>query len=217
MNLPIGILVLLFGLLSWGIIVCVPQYLGAMQKSRRELFEVFTLAVATVVIHGYLVLPIESAVESSRAFSAEITKAREGKQLVYYNFGPDGDELKYLLNLPLEERFIGEYVIIREEESQPEQSEEQFLQTWVEKLIALFPEDVHTENPPLLPRYKIAEEYQALFEYPEDTFFLTREKYFNRTPEAIRNAFDVVVKGDLGHQECLVFRRKPGATMPELQ
>ena len=216
-NLPIGILVLLFGLLSWGIIVCVPQYLGAMQKSRRELFEVFTLAVATVVIHGYLVLPIESAVESSRAFSAEITKAREGKQLVYYNFGPDGDELKYLLNLPLEERFIGEYVIIREEESQPEQSEEQFLQTWVEKLIALFPEDIHTENPPLLPRYKIAEEYQALFEYPEDTFFLTREKYFNRTPEAIRNAFDVVVKGDLGHQECLVFRRKPGATMPELQ
>ena len=94
---------------------------------------------------------------------------------------------------------------------------ELFLQTWVEKLIALFPEDVHTENPPLLPRYKIAEEYQALFEYPEDTFFLTREKYFNRTPEAIRNAFDVVVKGDLGHQECLVFRRKPGATMPELQ
>ncbi|MCP3967948.1 MAG: hypothetical protein GY750_19260 [Lentisphaerae bacterium] len=74
------------------------------------------LFVAALTTAGFLVVkvmvvePIEQYLESSRAFVAKIETLRKGNDKVcFFELGPDGEELKYLVNIPESKHFMPVY------------------------------------------------------------------------------------------------------------
>ena len=176
-------------------------------KSKPSYREMVLLAVAActmVVIRAMIVMPVENAGESSRQFVADAEQSRRNARLHYYFLGPDGDELKYLVNLPAEKRFIGRYVIPPDPRQQPTDPEAP-ASRGVLKLIDYFPNDRQTV---FLPRYDIQDDIYALLQFPAEDCFLTRQERFDALPADLKKHFEVVAAGQLGHQDGVIFRRK---------
>ncbi|QSH41323.1 glycosyltransferase family 39 protein [Lentisphaerota bacterium ZTH] len=70
------------------------------------------LFVAALTTAGFLVLkimviePVEQFIESSRIFVAQIEKVRQNNESIcFFELGPDGEELKYLVNIKKDKQF----------------------------------------------------------------------------------------------------------------
>lgn len=57
--------------------------------------------------------------------------------------------------------------------------------------------------PPVKPDF--IQSPDALIEYPQPAYFITKSKYFGRIPEEIFRRITVLHRGRIGHRECVVF------------
>ncbi|MBN2643176.1 MAG: hypothetical protein JXR78_16095 [Victivallales bacterium] len=160
--------------------------------------------------------PVENHRENARDFSLKLDTLRGNDQLYFYRLGPDGDELKYLVNIPPERRFTGKYFSATEARVPTQAQQEQTItkpeekdsgrKRLVDRILALLPE--RHADAPLHPIFVFHGGFHEMLEAPAGTIFLAREKHFRTMPEKYREQFEELMTGSLGRRECVAFRRK---------
>ena len=206
---PVVLPAILFALFAASIVA----FLKNLKAEQRD-FTLVLIAVCTFAVIRILILePIDQSSQTARKFVAEVETLRQDKAKVcFFNMGPDGDEWKYMINIPLERRFIGEYFFPLADAAPAKQTAgtsktAELKEDALKKLIDMFPEDkrAYPPNRPLVIRY----DYAKMLTMPDDTIFLTRADYYEkRMPENMKPMYEVVIAGKMGHQECVAFRKK---------
>jgi 4-amino-4-deoxy-L-arabinose transferase-like glycosyltransferase len=200
-----SILLLLFA-------VSIVAFLKSLKAEQRD-FTLVAIAAATLAVIKILILePIDQSCESARKFIADVETARQDKaQVCFFKLGPDGDELKYLINVPLEKRFIGRYFFPSytppETVSNTKIPSADLKSSVFEAILRLCPEDKKT-YPPINPRYAISgcDKMPAM---PDNTIYITRTRYYEKDfPEELKPLYEIIVSGKMGHQQCAAFRKK---------
>ncbi len=156
-------------------------------RSDRALI-LFAAAVFTV-ISAQLVAPLDARLESSAQFAGKCEKyLRNGEKIYFFRLGPDGDELKLLVNLPPELRFAGKYIgagVGAGGYVRPAAGEYMF-------------EGVA---------------FSEMDKLPPDTLFLARSDKLDpiagkRDLEALKRRYDILESGKMGHCNYILFRKK---------
>lgn len=95
-----------YPLISISIIFLILSYASIVFSQRqknnkaRELALLTTGALTFLSLHLLLIEPVMQSLEGSRAFVSVVEKFRDGeKELVFYRIGPDGEDIKYMVNL----------------------------------------------------------------------------------------------------------------------
>jgi 4-amino-4-deoxy-L-arabinose transferase-like glycosyltransferase len=217
-KLPFFIPVMLFAVLSAAV-----WALAKDIKPEQRDFALLGIMVAVLTLLRLMTIePIEQYLEGSRKFVAEVEKVRQDNKVYFFNFGPDGDELKYQVNLGPDKMFVSEYIMAH---GKYVQKAKPFARPAVKAtplkytesqrkildfLLKIFPPKKGVKFPKINPRFVLYQDYDKLLCLPEGTIFITREKRFKRNiPDELKPKFEIVVKGKMGHKECVAFRLKP--------
>lgn len=108
-NLPFGFPVVAFAgsflILSYAAIFTVRKQ---SSETNSAFVKLALGALCILFLQISLIEPVEQSLEDWGPFARTVERARCGRELVFYDMGPDGDELKYLVNLstPFQPRFI---------------------------------------------------------------------------------------------------------------
>ena len=208
---PIVLPAILFSLFA----VSIVAFLKNLKTEQRD-FTLVAIAVCTFAVIRILILePIDQSSQTARKFVNEVEMLRQDKTKVcFFNMGPDGDEWKYMINIPLKKRFIGEYFFtfieaapVKETSGKTSKTAE-LKQDALKTLINMCPEDkrVYPAIRPLIVR----SDCDKMLTMPDDTIYLTRADYYEkRLPEKLKPMYEVVISGKMGHQQCVAFRKKP--------
>lgn len=209
--------IVLPGILFTLFAVSIVAFLKSLKSEQRD-FTLVAIAAATLAVIKILILePIDQYYESSREFVAAVETVRQDKtQICYFNLGTDGDELKYLINIPLEKRFIGRYFYSAyTPAAQPEKPPQNLKTAVFEKIMSLCPEDKKT-YPKIEPRY-IRSGCDKMLTMPDSTIYLTRAEYYEKTfPAELKPLYEIIVSGKMGHQQFVAFRKKLDKTVEKV-
>jgi hypothetical protein len=232
-GLPFVIPLLIFASLCW----CSRRFYRQADAAEQKDFAALLLAALTMATIFIMIIPrIEQKLESSSEFVAATEQVRGDGKICFFNFGPDGDDLKYIINLPLSKRFVGEYLKVdfyqektkskAVEKQKPDslerlasvssKAEEKQKSGSLERLVAALSQAIldslppnSKQFPPIRPRFIILTGEAALAAMPANTVFITREKQFKNMPESVISQFTVIATGKMGHQKCIAFKKKP--------
>ncbi len=188
-------------------------FLKSLKAEQRD-FTLVAIAAATLAVIKILVLePIDQSYQSARKFIADVETVRQAKtQVCFFKLGPDGDELKYLVNIPFEKRFIGQYFVPHcksesKAETIPQKTSTDLKGAAFEKILRMCPED-KIAYPSIEPRYN-THGCDKMLAMPVSTIYITRAKYYEKDfPEELKPQYEIIVAGKMGHQQCVAFRRK---------
>lgn len=181
------------------------------EKLSLALFLIGTILMVAVQI--LLVEPINQRTEGSKDFVKKVEALREKDKsaIWFFDFGPDGDEMKYLVNIPEDKRFIpnfiNPFVTNIAIEAPAHNRAVDYKQQIVDSVIKIFPE---TKNkfPQIEPRYSVfgLGVFKTL---PDNTLYICQKKDFERrlSPE-MKSQFEIVLSGQMGHMVCIAFRKK---------
>ncbi len=204
---PIVLPAILFALFA----VSISAFLKSLKTEQRD-FTLVAIAAATLAVIRILILePIDQYNESSREFIAKVETVRQDKvQLGYFKLGPDGDELKYLINIPVEKRFIGQYFFPPAKPKPKSDEPKPFIdlkKIAAEAILRFCPEDKKA-YPPIEPRY-FRYGCDKMLTMPDNTIYITREEYYEKNfPAELKPQYEIIVSGRMGHQQCVAFRKK---------
>ena len=188
-----------------------------------NIFYIEIIVIVILIIHITVIGPAEEYKEGASKFVQSVEQLRQGHEVYFFNLGPDGDELKYLVNLAPRKRFIPKFIFPQHEyraqtatkstispmrTAHPRNSSrKRHIMNW---LSSLLPEQQQAGFPPLTPKYIIYHDYKKMLTLPCGTIFITRDKYYDRSfPVALKPLFEVVARGKLGHRHCVAFRLRP--------
>ncbi len=191
--------------------VSISAFLKSLKTEQRD-FTLVALAVATLAVTKILILePIDRDSESAREFIAAVETVRQDQaQVCFFKLGPDGDELKYLINIPIEKRFVGRYFFPSYKpvyESKLKNPSTDLKSAVFEAILRACPEDKKA-YPPIEPRYVISE-CDKMADMPASTIYITRKDYYDeKFPAELKPLYEIIVSGRMGHQQCVAFRKK---------
>ena len=198
--------------------LCALVLRGRQERSSEiRAFYYLTVAIGCMAVAKIMIVePVENFRETSREFAVKLDLLRGDNEVRFYRFGPDSDELKYLVNIPPERRFTGKYIQDGTPALQPSvpapflppESNRNFQQRLICGLLAQFPDSPSGCYRPIRPKFATEYGYEALLQAPEGTLFLTRKKRFEEIPDSYRKQFEMVLSGSLGRNDCVVFRVK---------
>jgi hypothetical protein len=190
--------------------------------SEQKEFTILMLAALTSASIFVLIIPrIEQKMESSEAFVVATEQLRGDGKICFFNVGTDGDDLKYLVNLPLSKRFIGKYIYVDFNQPKPQSTPEQNVtdksttpKSTSERLVRYLAKSVmeilpsnNRNFPPINPRFNVSMGLDNFFAMPGDTVFITKKSTFDKIPQNISAKFIVISTGKMGHQKYLAFRK----------
>lgn len=214
-NIPfdIPITLIAFAILSVCIIII-------QKKVKREniSFALLSIMACIMVCLQIMILePIEQSVEGASKFATEIENIREKNksQVWFFEFGPDGDELKFLVNIPLEKRFIPQFIdsSLAPETTPADKKElnytkQNILKQYVTRMvIGLFP-DKDENFSKIEPKY-LCYGIGQIKTLQEETIYISKTKNFkNRIPKELRQNLEIIASGKMGHQKCIAFKKK---------
>ncbi len=213
--LPTFIPALLFA--SLAALVWMMPKLVRQEHDKFILLLVLTLTVA--VLRLMTIEPIEQYVESSRDFVLRVEKIRNNNRICYFDLGPDGDELKYQVNLDTPRWRIPEFIIPPRENkpsasSKPDDSVLQ--QKIIDFIMHLVPEHAGKEFQKISPMFIIHRKIDTIFDMPQGTIFVSKRKDFNRgLPDKFKEKLEIIEQGKMGHKEYFAFRLKQEDTTQE--
>ena len=170
-----------------------------------------------VVLHTTIVEPIEQYVEGARKLATEVESIREknGSQVWFFDFGPDGDELKFLANISQEKRFIPQFIntslpheAIPPDKNKCTYTESSILKQYITKALAdLFP-DKGENFPKIRPRY-LCYGIDKMKTLPKETIYISKANNFeNKIVKELQQNMEIIASGKMGHQKCVAFRKK---------
>ncbi|OGV39904.1 MAG: hypothetical protein A2020_15925 [Lentisphaerae bacterium GWF2_45_14] len=93
------------------LILCYAAIFTVKRQSSAGAADFIKLAVgvfSVLFLQITVIEPVEQSMEDSAPFVRSVERVRYGRNLVFYDMGPDGDELKYLVNL--EKTFRPEFI-----------------------------------------------------------------------------------------------------------
>lgn len=196
----------------------IPKYIKA---EYHDLGYVCIMVGVMMILHIMVIGPIEEYMEGSRKFIADVENIRKDKPVFFFNLGPDGDELKYLVNLPPERMFIPEFIFPQSEYIPKEKYESAapindqpnklkgLKGKIIDKLLDILPYEKTKTFPPLHPAYICYPNYDNLFCSPRGSVFITSKRKFKRDiPDTLKVKIEIVAEGNLGHRPCIAFRMK---------
>lgn len=195
--------------LSISMIYCVKRL--KEENLSSALFIIGTLVM--IVVQVLLVDPINQRAEGSKDFVSKVEALREknNSAIWFFDFGPDGDEMKYLVNIPKDKRFIPNFIdpfVANISVDAPIQNRvADYKQNIVDAVIKMFPETTK-KFPRIEPRYNVFG-FGVFKTLPDNTIYICQNKDFERrlSPE-MRSQFEIVLSGQMGHMKCIAFRKK---------
>ncbi len=196
--------------------VSIVAFLKSLKAEQRD-FTLVAIAVATMAVINILILePIDQYRESSRQFIADVETVRQDKtQICFFKLGPDGDELKYLINIPLEKRFIGRYFFPAYKPPVTEPAPAGLKSAVFKALLRACPEDKKS-YPPIMPRC-VMSGCDEMLTMPDSSIYITRAKYYEKDfPAELKPLYEIIVSGKMGHQQCVAFRKKIDKTVEKI-
>ncbi len=175
------------------------------------------MACFMTILQIMIIDPIEQNVEGARKFAVEVERIREKNrsQICFFDVGPDGDELKFLANIPQEKRFIPQFInsslpseATPGERNECDYTEANALKLYTKKmLMGLFP-DKDESFPKIEPRY-LCYGTGKIKTLPKETIYISKAKNFeNRIMKELRQDVEIIVSGKMGHQKCVAFKKK---------
>ena len=191
--------------------VSIVAFLKSLKTEQRD-FTLVAIAASTLAVIKILILePIDESYQSAREFIANVETVRQDKaQACFFKLGPDGDELKYLINIPVEKRFIGQYFFPYYKpapEKDTQKASAGLKSAIFAAILRACPEDKKVYSP-IEPRYVISG-CDKMLTMPDSTIYITRKRYYeNDLPEELKPLYEIIVSGKMGHQQCVAFRKK---------
>lgn len=193
--------------------------------SEQKEFTILMLAALTSASIFVLIVPrIEQKMESSEAFVVATEQLRGDGKICFFNVGTDGDDLKYLVNLPLSKRFIGKYIYVDFNQPQPvpaqnataksipeesaakKSASERLVRYLAKSVMEILPPN-NRNFQPINPRFNVSIGLNNFLAMPGNTVFITKKSTFDKVPENIKAKFVVINTGKMGHQKYLAFRK----------
>lgn len=209
-NIPITLIA--FVMLAIAVIIIQKKING--EKHSFALLAI--MACLMIILQIMIIEPIEQNVEGSRKFVTEVENIREktNSQVWFFDFGPDGDELKFLANTPQEKRFIPQFIntSLQPEAAPNGKNESSYiepnsLKRYTKKiLIDLFP-DQGTIFSKIEPRY-LSYGIGKIKTLPKETIYISKIKNFeNNISKKLQQNLEIIASGKMGHQKCVAFRK----------
>jgi hypothetical protein len=167
-----------------------------------------------VALQIMIIEPIEQNIEGSRKFAEQVESIREknNSQVWFFDFGPDGDELKFLANIPQEKRFIPQFISTSlPQEATPVDKnyvEANTLKQYIKRILMdIFP-DKYKGFPEIEPRY-LCYGIGKIETLPNKIIYISKAKNFeSKIPKELKQNLEVIVSGKMGHQKCVAFKKK---------
>ncbi|MCF6177507.1 MAG: glycosyltransferase family 39 protein [Victivallaceae bacterium] len=183
---------------------------------------VASMTLSIIILQITVISVMEEYKESSVKFVTAVEQLRQGKPLYFFKLGPDGEELKYLVNLPYGKMFIPEFIIPPGKYGKtagtklPVRAKKQpsAILTWIRgEILAIVLNNVQEDRertfPPFKPRYICYCDWDKLFSLPAGTVFITSKREFKRSiTESLKIRLQIIATGKLGHKKCLAFTVK---------
>ena len=194
----------------------------ALRRSdrRHDTLPVLALGAATMLATMILLaMPIDARLQSARAFTAELDRLRGDRPVRFLNLGPDGDDLKILVNLPPERRFQPSYLLWSSRVTPPPEPDftvdplREKLRQWIAPL-------PRRAESPLRPMFQLAVGAEKVAESaPETLFAARRDRLYPLVAdqEELERKFRVLHYGHMGHRQFVIFefrsegKERPGA------
>lgn len=172
-----------FGLVAFGIMMIL-LLLFIRNRYTAEKRLLLLGAVFFSLLVSQIISPFDAKCQNAADFVRRAMPFIEGKTLYFYRLGPDGDEHKFMVNLPPEKRFVPRYLQVVIHDSYRERG---MFRSWGEADAAaqLGPESV------LLARIDKLEPLA-----PDDDLKALSEKY------------EILQTGKMGHRHYVLFRKK---------
>lgn len=194
-------------ILSISVIYCVRKF-----KEERLSFRLCLIGTFVMIsIQALLVDPINQRAEGSKEFvqKVEALSAKDNSDIWFFDFGPDGDEMKYLVNITEDKRFIPNFInlFVAGLDMPVPSKVRDYKHDIVDAIIKIFPETIK-KFPQIEPRYNIYG--LGVFEtLPADVIYICQNKDFERrlSPE-MKSKFEIILSGQMGHMKCIAFRKK---------
>jgi hypothetical protein len=188
-----------------------------ISKENRSFALLAIMACFMTILQIMIIEPIEQNVEGARKFAAEVENIREknNSQVWFFDFGPDGDELKFLANIPQEKRFTPQFIntalppeAIPTDKNKCNYTETNALKLHTKKILAdLFPDESESFSK-IEPRY-LCYGTGKIKTLPKETIYISKAKNFeNRIVKKLQQNVEIIVSGKMGHQKCVAFRKK---------
>ena len=161
--------------------------------------------------------PIEQGAEGASNFVFKVENIREknNSQIWFFELGPDGDELKFLVNIPKEKRFIPHFIdssllpkttpTSKEEQSHVEVNA---LKQYIAKMLMTLFHDKNENFQKIEPRY-LCYGLDVFKTLPKETIYISKVKNFeNKMPKELQQNLEIIATGKMGHQKCIAFQKK---------
>lgn len=209
-NVPVTLMLLIT--LSIAVIIVHKK----MKKENHSFALLSIMACFMTVLQIIIVEPIEQHVEGARKFVTEVENIREKSksQIWFFDCGPDGDELKFLVNIPQEKRFIPQFINTSlSHEAIPAKNKCTYtkpciLQQYTSKALADLLPNKGENFPKIEPRY-LCYGIDKIKTLPKETIYISKTKNFkNKIAKELQQNMEIIISGKMGHQKCVAFRKK---------
>lgn len=143
-------------------------------------FTIVAIAIATLAVVKVMTIdPIENYIDSSKKMTVAVEAMKGNRPLYFFMQGPDEDELKYMINVPPKKHFIPSFIARNE-------TSKRFTCPNIVQITM-----------------------QEIDKVPQNALIIVRESRFKKyVPDDLKERFEVIMSGTIGHRENLVLQWK---------